>query len=193
MKILVTGAAGFIGYHLCEVLLKKGHHVIGLDNLNDYYDVNLKYARLNELGIIRANAQLFGSLSESTIHKLQMQFIRLNIEDREALPELFRKMKFDLVCNLAAQAGVRYSLENPEAYIDSNINGFLNILECCRYNKIKRLVYASSSSVYGNSDEVPFKEISLYPVTEKKEGLSGDNGSTNDISRIYNALESTAG
>ena len=177
-KILVTGAAGFIGYHLCEALLKAGHDVVGLDNINDYYDINLKYARLHELGIARANAEVFGTLTESTIHNSQMQFVRLNLEDREALPRLFKSHAFDVVCNLAAQAGVRYSLENPEAYIDSNINGFLNVLECCRHHSVKRLVYASSSSVYGNSEDVPFKEtanvdhpVSLYAATKKSNEL----------------------
>ena len=177
-NILVTGAAGFIGYHLCEELLKAGHDIIGLDNINDYYDVNLEYARLKELGINKVEAEKFGIITESTIHNSQMQFIRLNLEDREALPQLFKTVKFDLVCNLAAQAGVLYSLENPEAYIDSNINGFLNILECCRHHNVKRLIYASSSSVYGNSDSVPFKEtanvdhpVSLYAATKKSNEL----------------------
>ena len=155
-KILVTGAAGFIGYHLCEALIKQGHKVIGLDSINDYYDVNLKYARLSELGIQKEAATVVAEMSESILHGNSMQFIRLNIEDRDALPELFKKFNFDMVCNLAAQAGVRYSIENPEAYIDSNVNGFLNILECCRHHKVKRLVYASSSSVYGNSDDTTF-------------------------------------
>ncbi len=178
MKILVTGAAGFIGFHLCKALLKIGHDVIGLDNINDYYDINLKYARLNELGIKRSDAELFGSLSESTIYKSKMQFTRLNLEDREALPQFFSNSKFDVVCNLAAQPGVRYSLKNPETYIDSNINGFLNILECCRHNNIKKIVYASSSSVYGNSKQIPFNEednvdcpISLYAATKKSNEL----------------------
>ena len=178
MKILVTGAAGFIGYHLCESLIEDGHEVVGLDNINDYYDVKLKYARLHQLGIIKTDAEVFGKLSKSTIHKSQMLFIRLNLEDRMALPELFKAFNFDLVCNLAAQAGVRYSIENPEAYVDSNINGFLNILECCRKNKIKRLVYASSSSIYGNSDKTPFEEtanvdkpVSLYAATKKSNEL----------------------
>ena len=176
--ILVTGAAGFIGYHLCETLLKVGHKVIGLDNINDYYDVNLKYARLKQLGIAREDAQIIGAVTSSITHGTQMQFVRVHLEDRNALPELFKKFKFDMVCNLAAQAGVRYSLENPEAYIDSNINGFLNILECCRYHDVKRLVYASSSSIYGNSDAVPFSEsdnvdkpISLYAATKKSNEL----------------------
>lgn len=176
--ILVTGAAGFIGYHLCEALVKAGHDVIGLDNINDYYDVNLKYARLHELGIARAKAEVFGAISESTIHNSKMQFVRLNLEDREGLTQLFSCHTFDVVCNLAAQGGVRYSKENPEAYIVSNINGFLNILECCRHQNIKRLVYASSSSVYGNSDSVPFKEttnvdhpVSLYAATKKSNEL----------------------
>ena len=177
-KILVTGAAGFIGYHLCEALIKQGHKVIGLDNINDYYDVNLKYARLSELGITKEAATVFAEISESTLHGFNMQFIRLNLEDREALPKLFKTFNFDMVCNLAAQGGVRYSIENPEAYIDSNVTGFLNILECCRHNRVKRLVYASSSSVYGNSDDTPYTEtanvdapISLYAATKKSNEL----------------------
>ena len=177
-QILVTGAAGFIGYHLCEALIKQGYHVIGLDNINDYYDVNLKYARLNELGITKKAAMVFSEISESKVHGRRMQFIRLNLEDREKLPELFKKFNFDMVCNLAAQGGVRYSIENPEAYIDSNVTGFLNILECCRHHHVKRLVYASSSSVYGNSDFIPFEEtanvdepISLYAATKKSNEL----------------------
>ena len=176
--ILVTGAAGFIGYYLCEALLKSGHKVIGLDNINDYYDMNLKYARLQLLGIERKDAEVYNSISNSTIRSSQMQFIRMNLEDRKALPKIFKEFKFDMVCNLAAQAGVRYSLENPEAYIDSNINGFLNVLECCRHHSVKRMVYASSSSIYGNSDKVPFNEsdnvdkpISLYAATKKSNEL----------------------
>ncbi len=175
---LITGAAGFIGYHLCEYLLKLGHKVIGLDNINDYYDVNIKYDRLENLGIERKSAMIFSDLSKSKIHNSNMRFVRMNLEDRNQLPKLFEEFQFDVVCNLAAQAGVRYSIENPEAYVDSNVTGFLNILECCRNHKIKRLVYASSSSVYGNSDEVPFKEtlnvdkpISLYAATKKSNEL----------------------
>ena len=177
-QILVTGAAGFIGYHLCEALIKQGHRVIGLDNINDYYDVTLKYARLHELGITKEAATVFTEISQSTLHGSNMQFIRLHLEDREELPKLFKTFNFDMVCNLAAQPGVRYSIENPEAYIDSNITGFLNILECCRHHRVKRLVYASSSSVYGNSDDTPFKEtanvdtpISLYAATKKSNEL----------------------
>tara|TARA_Y100001954_G_C15802297_1_gene600778 strand:+ start:1674 stop:2705 length:1032 start_codon:yes stop_codon:yes gene_type:complete len=177
-SILVTGAAGFIGYHLCEALLKLGHNIIALDNINKYYDVKLKYARLQQLGISKNKAEKFNFLSESKLHGSKLQFIRISIEDREVLPKIFKKFSFDIVCNLAAQAGVRYSLENPESYIDSNITGFLNILECCRKNNIKRLIYASSSSVYGNSDIVPFKEIanvdkpiSLYAATKKSNEL----------------------
>ena len=176
--ILVTGAAGFIGFHLCERLLKQGHRVVGLDNVNDYYSVDLKYDRLKELGIHRLEAERFDSVSSSETFGDQFQFIRLNLEDREALPKLFKIYQFDSVCNLAAQAGVRYSIENPEAYIDSNITGFLNVLECCRHHNVSRLVYASSSSVYGNSDAVPFEEtamvdqpISLYAATKKSNEL----------------------
>ena len=187
-KILITGAAGFIGYHLCEALIKQGHDVIGLDNINDYYDVNLKYARLDQLGIEKKSASVFSEISESLIHGSHMQFIRLNLEDRNALPKLFKTYQFDMVCNLAAQAGVRYSIENPEAYIDSNINGFLNVLECCRHHNVKRLVYASSSSVYGNTDKIPFDEnanvdqpISLYAATKKSNELMAHT-----YSHLYN-------
>ncbi|WP_035337101.1 NAD-dependent epimerase/dehydratase family protein [Dokdonia sp. PRO95] len=177
MKILVTGGAGFIGYHLCEQLLKEGHTVLALDNVNDYYDPNLKYDRLSQLGISKAEASVWNLTVASHKHKA-LQFVRMNLEDREALPELFKKESFDLVCNLAAQAGVRYSIENPEVYIDTNVVGFLNILECCRNNDVKRLVYASSSSVYGNSIDVPFTEkqpvdepISIYAATKKSNEL----------------------
>ncbi len=178
MKILVTGAAGFIGFYVSKSLLSHGHTVVGLDNVNDYYDTNLKYDRLKELGIVRDRAEQFGQLTQSETYKDSFKFIRLNLEDRQALPQLFLDQNFDAVCNLAAQAGVRYSLENPETYIDSNIVGFLNILECCRNNNIQHLVYASSSSVYGLNKKIPFETtdnvdhpISLYAATKKSNEL----------------------
>ena len=178
MKILITGAAGFIGFHLSKLLLEKGHSVVGLDNINDYYDINLKYARLNELGINRVDAEEFLNYSTGSIYGNKFLFVRMNLEDRDELPLLFKEQKFDVVCNLAAQAGVRYSIENPETYIDSNIVGFLNVLECCRHNSIKHLMYASSSSVYGENKKVPFSTtdnvdypISLYAATKKSNEL----------------------
>mgnify|MGYP001365476055 CR=1 FL=1 len=177
-KILITGSAGFIGFHLVKSLVDLGHNVIGIDNINDYYDVNLKFARLEQLGISRENAINFNNLSSSDLYGEQFQFLRINIEDSKMLSNLFKAQNFDIVCNLAAQAGVRYSIENPFAYSSSNIVGFLNILECCRHSNIKRLVYASSSSVYGNKRQVPFKEndfvdnpISLYAATKKSNEL----------------------
>lgn len=178
MKILVTGAAGFIGFFVSKKLIENGHEVIGLDNINDYYNVELKYDRLRELGISKKDAKVFGQLNASATYKHAFTFTRMNLEDRDALPKLFKSEEVDIVCNLAAQAGVRYSLENPEAYIDSNIVGFANLLECCRHNKIKHLVYASSSSVYGLNDKIPFETtdrvdhpISLYAATKKSNEL----------------------
>lgn len=178
MKILVTGAAGFIGFYVSKILVQKGHYVVGIDNINDYYDVGLKYARLRELGIAEKDASMFNFLCISSIHNDKFHFIRMNLEDRKALPELFESQRFDVVCNLAAQAGVRYSLENPESYIDSNIVGFLNILECCRNYEIRHLVYASSSSVYGLNKKIPFSTsdnvdhpISLYAASKKSNEL----------------------
>ncbi|ALM06790.1 capsule biosynthesis protein CapI [Sediminicola sp. YIK13] len=178
MKILVTGAAGFIGFHVALNLVQKGHEVLGLDNINGYYDTKLKFARLNLLGISQIDATPFNIVCSSQLHGGNFRFVRMDIENREKLPKLFRKEKFDIVCNLAAQAGVRYSLENPEVYVDSNVVGFLNILECCRHFKIKHLVYASSSSVYGLNKNIPFKiedsvdkPISLYAATKKSNEL----------------------
>jgi len=178
MKILITGAAGFIGFHLAKALLEKGHTIVGIDNINAYYDVNLKYARLDELGIARKDAEVFLKTAESSTYQASFQFVRMNLEDRQTLPELFTEYQFDVVVNLAAQAGVRYSLENPSAYIDSNVVGYVNILECCRHHKIKHLLYASSSSVYGENKKVPFSSednvdhpISLYAATKKSNEL----------------------
>lgn len=175
-KILVTGAAGFIGYHLCEKLVSEGHKVVGLDNINDYYDVNLKYGRLAQLGISK-DAIAENVATKSTIHDA-FHFIKVTLEDKEAINSLFENEKFDIVCNLAAQAGVRYSLENPSAYVDSNIVGFLHILEACRYYNVRKLVYASSSSVYGTNKKIPFSvednvdhPISLYAATKKSNEL----------------------
>lgn len=160
-KILVTGAAGFIGFHLSKKLLSQGVSVVGFDNLNDYYDVNLKYARLKEL-------EPFGNFT----------FIKGDLADKAAVDKLFEEHNFDIVVNLAAQAGVRYSIDNPQAYIESNVIGFFNILEACRHNPVEHLLYASSSSVYGNQQKTPFstdddvsKPISLYAATKKSNEL----------------------
>ena len=176
MKILVTGAAGFIGFHVVRCLLERGDDVVGLDNINDYYDVNLKYARLAETGINKESIE-YGKLVRGKRYPLY-RFIKLNLEDREELPKLFERERFERVVNLAAQAGVRYSIENPWIYVDSNITGFVNILECCRYLGVRHLVYASSSSVYGLNANVPFKEdsgiahpVSLYAATKKSNEL----------------------
>src|SRR5690625_2459558 len=176
-KVLVTGAAGFIGHATCKRLLKEGYTVIGLDNINDYYDVNLKYARLKDMGVDRLGAAQWNKMVVSETDE-KLRFVRMNLEDRESMPKLFEQEQFDAVIHLAAQAGVRYSLENPETYIDSNIVGFLNILACCRHNKVKHLVYASSSSVYGANEKVPFEEhdrvdypVSLYAATKKSNEL----------------------
>jgi UDP-glucuronate 4-epimerase len=176
MKILITGTAGFIGFHLANKLLKSGLAVFGLDSINDYYDVNLKYNRLQEAGIDKASIS-YGKTVASTTND-NYKFVQLKLEDKSALEQLFAAEKFDVVVNLAAQAGVRYSLTNPQAYIDSNIIGFTNILECSRYNNIKHLVYASSSSVYGLNEAVPFSTndnvdhpMSLYAASKKSNEL----------------------
>ncbi|HHS92889.1 MAG TPA: NAD-dependent epimerase/dehydratase family protein, partial [Campylobacterales bacterium] len=172
MKILVTGTAGFIGFHLAKKLLDRGDEVIGLDNINDYYDVNLKYARLNELGIKREEVEEKKLVKSKTYE--EHCFVKANLEDAETINKLFETEQFDAVCNLAAQAGVRYSLENPHAYIQSNVVGFMNILEACRNYDVKNLAYASSSSVYGLNKSQPFKTtdktdtpVSLYAATKK--------------------------
>lgn len=178
MKILVTGAAGFIGSKLAYRLSQRGDEVIGLDNMNDYYDVRLKFGRLEECGIIsRSKRFIDGSTRESTLFP-NYRFIKMDLADRGQMDELFKASQFDAVVNLAAQAGVRYSITNPYAYLDSNLVGFMNVLECCRNSNIKHLVYASSSSVYGMNDKVPFSEddrvdnpVSLYAATKKANEL----------------------
>lgn len=176
MKILITGTAGFIGMHLAEMLLKRGDHVVGLDSINDYYDINLKYGRLEKNGI-RKNQISYGKLIQSDLHQ-NYQFTQLKLEDKESLLRLFESEKFDKVVNLAAQAGVRYSLTNPDAYIEANIIGFINILEACRHYNIKHLAYASSSSVYGSNTQMPFSTsdnvdhpVSLYAASKKSNEL----------------------
>ena len=157
MKILVTGAAGFIGFHVCNHLCARGDEVVGIDNLNDYYEVSLKNDRLNILMPLK-----------------NFRFIKQDIANRLEVNKLFKTERFDKVIHLAAQAGVRYSIDNPHAYLDSNLTGFLNILEGCRHYKVEHLVYASSSSVYGANESIPFKEsdnvdhpVSLYAATKK--------------------------
>ena len=177
MKILVTGAAGFIGFHTCLKLVNQGHEVYGIDNINDYYDPKLKFDRLNELGFNEADSKLFKNEVNSAKFN-SLRFSRIDLIDHESIDNLFNQEQFEVVCNLAAQAGVRYSIENPKAYTDSNISGFLNILEGCRNHKVKHLVYASSSSVYGENKKVPFETtdnvdhpISLYAATKKSNEL----------------------
>ncbi len=185
MKILITGSAGFIGFHLSQKLLERGDTIIGLDNINDYYDVNLKYARLNELGIDRESI-----IDNQTVQSLSkdFSFVKMDLKDREAMNKLFEEEQFDAVCNLGAQAGVRYSIENPHAYIDSNVVGFMNILEGCRHHGVKNLSYASSSSVYGLNKSQPFKTtdhtdhpVSLYAATKKSNEMMAHT-----YSHLYN-------
>lgn len=176
MKILITGTAGFIGFHLAKKMLERGDEIIGLDSINDYYDIRVKYGRLSETGIEKDRIE-YNKLISSSLHP-KYQFIQLNLEDKANLDKLFAEHKFDKVINLAAQAGVRYSLTNPDAYIDANIVGFLNILECCRHYQIQHLTYASSSSVYGLNENQPFSTkdnvdhpISLYAASKKSNEL----------------------
>ena len=174
MKVLVTGAAGFIGFYLSKALIERGNEVVGIDNLNDYYDVQLKH---NRLTILAEHEQ-----------SQNFMFIKLALEDREDIESLFKNNEFDVVVNLAAQAGVRYSIDNPHAYVESNLVGFVNILEGCRHSKIKHLVYASSSSVYGMNTKQPFSTddrvdypISLYAATKKSNELMAHT-----YSHLYN-------
>jgi UDP-glucuronate 4-epimerase len=177
MNILITGTAGFIGYHLVKRLVQEdSNSIIGIDNINNYYDPNLKYARLKDTGIDREDVK--DLLPTQSICYPNYRFIKLDLTDKTNLTDLFEEFHPNIVVNLAAQAGVRYSLENPDAYIQSNIVGFLNLLECCRHYPVKHLVYASSSSVYGNKAEVPYSEndrtdspVSLYAATKKSNEL----------------------
>jgi UDP-glucuronate 4-epimerase len=176
MKILITGTAGFIGFHLVKRLVEEGHDIVGLDNINSYYDVDLKFSRLENTGIGKEEIH-YNKIVRSSAHP-GYKFIRLNLEDDTNIYELFKRERFDKVCHLAAQAGVRYSIENPRTYIDCNIVGFLNILEACRYNGIGHLVYASSSSVYGLNEKMPFSAqdnvdhpVSLYAASKKSNEL----------------------
>lgn len=175
-KVLITGTAGFIGSHLADKLLTDGYEVVGLDMINDYYDVNLKYDRLRKAGIRKEDIS-YGAMVQSASSSAY-RFIQLKLEDKDRIMDLFRQEQFNVVINLAAQAGVRYSLTNPEAYIDSNITGFLNILEACRYHPVENLVYASSSSVYGLNANMPFSvrsnvdhPVSLYAASKKSNEL----------------------
>lgn len=177
MKILVTGAAGFIGYHLSKLLLNKGHEIVGIDNINNYYDPVLKYQRLKDCGIVDSTPFQFEQEYFSKKWK-DYRFIRINLEDKNNIHNLFVENQFDIVIHLAAQGGVRYSIDHPWAYIDSNIIGTMSVLEASRYTPVKHLIYASSSSVYGNSREAPFSTdqnvdhpISLYAATKKSNEL----------------------
>ncbi|GAA4785512.1 NAD-dependent epimerase [Olivibacter ginsenosidimutans] len=175
-KYLVTGAAGFIGSFVVNYLLNRGDYVVGIDNINDYYDVRLKYARLQQAGIEKSKIEWHKKAQSSTYSNYE--FIRMNLEDKDELNELCKDNSFDAIINLAAQAGVRYSIENPDAYVQSNVVGFLNILEVCRAFHVKHLVYASSSSVYGMNESMPFSvkqnvdhPVSLYAATKKSNEL----------------------
>src|SRR6476469_5062842 len=175
MNILVTGTAGFIGFHVVNRLLNDGHAVIGIDAINDYYDVQLKLDRLAYAGI---ESSTFESTKKYTSTNSSYTFYKFNIENKDSLEKIFEENNIELIVHLAAQAGVRYSIENPDAYIQSNIVAFANILECCRYHNIQHLVYASSSSVYGLNDEIPFSTdqnvdhpVSLYAASKKSNEL----------------------
>ena len=178
MKILVTGAAGFIGSKLMSMLARRGDEVVGIDNINDYYDPRLKYGRLRECGITCGAAEMEWGVPYQSMLLPRCRFIRMAIDDKESLDALFQRERFDKVMNLAAQAGVRYSITNPYAYLQSNLVGFLNILEACRNFGVRHLIYASSSSVYGMNEKVPYSEddkvvspVSLYAASKKSNEL----------------------
>lgn len=178
MKILVTGAAGFIGSKIASLLAARGDEVTGIDSINDYYDVRLKWGRLSELGIGDGRSDIEWGKTYSSVTYPTLRFQRMALEDKEAIDKLFDEEQFDRVVNLAAQAGVRYSITNPYAYLTSNLTGFLNILEACRNHPVQHLLFASSSSVYGMNTKAPFSEddkvdapVSLYAATKKANEL----------------------
>ena len=175
MKLLITGTAGFVGFHLAE-RLAYGHKIVGIDNINDYYETDLKYGRLEASGFKKEQVKTNEPVQSET--KPDYRFIKADLADKDTLFRLFEKERFDLVIHLAAQAGVRYSIDHPDAYLQSNLVGFHNIVEACRHHNVERLIYASSSSVYGNTKETPFREhhpvdypVSLYAATKKSNEL----------------------
>lgn len=176
MKVLVTGAAGFIGAATVKALLMDGHDVVGMDNINSYYDTRLKYARLAKTGILQDRIK--DNRLVDSVDGAPYRFVKMELTDRIGMMKLFADEHFDAVINLAGQAGVRYSIENPFAYVESNVVGFLNVLECCRHYPVRHLLYASSSSVYGMGNKVPYSEngitdspVSLYAATKKSDEL----------------------
>lgn len=183
MKILITGTAGFIGFHLVKALAGTNHEIVGIDNINTYYDTHLKYGRLAATGISREAISPLAMVQSSTLPCYR--FIQMDLMDASSINQLFAQEKFTHVCHLAGQAGVRYSIEHPESYIESNVMGFLHILEACRHHGVKNLVYASSSSVYGDNPDAPFSEsdctdhpVSLYAATKKSNELMAHTYST---------------
>ncbi|MEX1261852.1 MAG: NAD-dependent epimerase/dehydratase family protein [Balneolaceae bacterium] len=187
LKILITGAAGFIGYHLAKKLIDENVEIVGLDNLNEYYNLNLKYARLEELGIDKSGLASLNGLAKSNTFD-NFSFIQCDLCDKNTIAALFEEQGFDVVINMAAQAGIRYSIVHPHSYISSNLEGFLNILEGCRHFPVKHLIYASSSSVYGLNKKMPFEisdktdsPASLYAATKKANELMAHT-----YSHLYN-------